>query len=51
MLGDAGGPIYFEDKLIGIVSWVEPCVAGQTNVNSRISSYANWMLSFTSADD
>ncbi|XP_037033478.1 chymotrypsin-2-like [Bradysia coprophila] len=49
--GDAGGPIIFNDAVVGIISWVEPCVAGQTTVNTRISSYINWITSFTNDDN
>lgn len=41
--GDAGSPIFFSGQLIGIASWVEPCTGGQTNVNTRISAYRDFI--------
>jgi len=41
--GDEGGPVIFEGRVVGIASWVQPCAAGQTNVNTRMSSYQDWI--------
>lgn len=43
--GDAGGPIIFNNRVVGIISWVEPCFGGTVNVNTRIATYVDWIIS------
>lgn len=41
--GDSGGPLIFEGKQIGIVSWGSPCANGYPDVYTRVSSYITWI--------
>ncbi|CRL05557.1 CLUMA_CG018167, isoform A [Clunio marinus] len=41
--GDIGGPIVHQNQVVGIVSWVDQCTAGQINVNTRMSDFSTWI--------
>uniref|UniRef100_A0A1E1WML3 Peptidase S1 domain-containing protein n=1 Tax=Pectinophora gossypiella TaxID=13191 RepID=A0A1E1WML3_PECGO len=43
--GDEGGPVYYDDIIIGIISWRRRCGnATQPSVNTRVASYTNWII-------
>lgn len=41
--GDSGGPLAADGKLIGIVSFGEPCAIGVPDVFARVSQYKDWI--------
>lgn len=41
--GDSGGPLVADGKLIGIVSWGNPCANDSPDVFTRVSSYVDWV--------
>lgn len=41
--GDSGGPLIYNNTLIGIASWVVPCGLGFPDGFTRISEYASWI--------
>ncbi|KAK9758495.1 Trypsin [Popillia japonica] len=43
--GDSGGPLVANGKLIGVVSWGNPCAIESPDVFTRVSSYVNWINS------
>ncbi|XP_017775837.1 PREDICTED: chymotrypsin-1-like [Nicrophorus vespilloides] len=45
-LGDTGGPLVdiSEGKLIGIISWMRPCVIGTPDVYTSIYHFRSWIL-------
>lgn len=42
-LGDSGGPLISDNKLIGIVSFARICALGYPDGYTRISAYADWI--------
>lgn len=42
-LGDSGGPLISDDKLIGIVSFAKVCAIGYPDGYTRISKYVDWL--------
>ncbi|XP_055551796.1 chymotrypsin-2-like [Wyeomyia smithii] len=42
-LGDAGGPLIYNDELVGILSWGIPCGEGMPDVFARISNHRAWI--------
>ncbi|CAG4926804.1 unnamed protein product [Colias eurytheme] len=42
--GDSGGPLAADNKLIGVVSWGNPCANGLPDVFSDVFAYRNWTL-------
>lgn len=42
-LGDSGGPLISDNKLIGIVSFARICALGYPDGYTRISTYAGWI--------
>lgn len=43
--GDSGGPMTYNGKLVGIVSWGSGCASSLPGVYTRVSSYAAWIES------
>lgn len=43
--GDSGGPLVANGKLIGVVSWGNPCAIESPDVFTRVSSYVKWINS------
>lgn len=41
--GDSGGPLIYEDKIIGISSWGLPCARGVPDGFTRVSEFADWI--------
>ncbi|CAD0204665.1 unnamed protein product [Chrysodeixis includens] len=45
-VGDAGGPMYYGNILVGIISWGEGCAGPYyPGVSTRIASYTDWIVS------
>ncbi|KAH9644497.1 hypothetical protein HF086_006030 [Spodoptera exigua] len=43
--GDFGGPLYYDDILVGILSWAEGCGTNSLPVvSTRVASYTNWII-------
>ncbi|XP_013149294.1 PREDICTED: trypsin, alkaline C-like [Papilio polytes] len=43
--GDAGGPLIYDNMVIGIASWGKTCANGTyPDVSTSVSSYTNWIL-------
>lgn len=43
-LGDSGGPLELDGKLVGILSWgIQPCATGTPEHFTRLSFYTNWI--------
>ncbi|XP_053684691.1 chymotrypsin-2-like [Sabethes cyaneus] len=42
-LGDAGGPLVYNNELVGILSWGIPCGEGMPDVYARISNHRAWI--------
>ncbi|XP_026736004.1 trypsin, alkaline C-like [Trichoplusia ni] len=42
--GDFGGPVYFSDILVGILSWGQGC-GDYPTVSTAVSSYTDWIVS------
>lgn len=40
---DSGGPLIMDGKLIGVVSWGEPCAKGYPDVFTRVSAFSDWI--------
>lgn len=47
-IGDAGSPLVFQNKLIGIASYGKACAIGAPEVYARITRFFNWILINTS---
>ncbi|KAG8222285.1 hypothetical protein J437_LFUL003266 [Ladona fulva] len=42
--GDSGGPLYVDNKNVGIVSWGQPCaIKGYPTVYTRVAEYIDWI--------
>nr|CAD7461459.1 unnamed protein product [Timema tahoe] len=41
--GDSGGPLVFGGRVIGIVSWGDPCALGVPDVYVRVSEFIDWI--------
>ncbi|XP_032671105.1 serine protease 53-like [Odontomachus brunneus] len=42
-MGDSGGPLIFNDQLVGVVSWGIPCAVGRTDVFTSVYYYRDWI--------
>ncbi|CAK1593653.1 unnamed protein product [Parnassius mnemosyne] len=43
--GDAGGPLYYDNIVIGIASWGKTCANGTyPDVSTSVASYTNWIV-------
>lgn len=42
-VGDSGGPLASDGRLIGVVSWGLPCAHGVPDVFTRLSTFAQWI--------
>lgn len=43
--GDSGGPVFYDNIVIGVVSWGEGCANKTTPaVNVAVSSYTDWIV-------
>lgn len=42
-LGDSGGPLILDNKIIGISSWAKICAIGYPDGFTRVSSYIKWI--------
>uniref|UniRef100_A0A2H1W591 SFRICE_013386 n=1 Tax=Spodoptera frugiperda TaxID=7108 RepID=A0A2H1W591_SPOFR len=43
--GDFGGPLYYDDILVGVLSWAEGCGSNSLPaVSTRVASYTNWII-------
>jgi trypsin len=43
--GDSGGPMYYSNVLIGIVSWGKGCANGTfPGVSTNVASYSDWIV-------
>ncbi|XP_049771181.1 mite allergen Der f 3-like [Schistocerca cancellata] len=46
--GDSGGPLLYEGKIVGMVSWSYECAAPPyPSVGTRVSSYVDWIIDNT----
>nr|ACE75318.1 chymotrypsin-like protein [Glyptapanteles indiensis] len=45
-LGDSGGPLIANDRLIGIISFGKMCAAGKPDVGTRVFYYSDWIRSY-----
>lgn len=45
--GDSGGPLVLNDSLIGLVSWGIPCAIGRPDMFTRVSSFVDWVTTYT----
>lgn len=43
--GDSGGPLTYNNSVIGIASWVIPCAVGWPDQWVRVSYFIDWILS------
>lgn len=44
-LGDTGNPLYYENILVGVLSWSTACADKYyPEVSTRVSSYTNWIV-------
>ena len=43
--GDAGGPLFVDNAVIGIISWRNPCGGDHPDVYARVSAHAEWIQS------
>lgn len=41
--GDSGGPLTWNGKVAGIVSWGRPCAIGYPDVFTRVSAFQDWV--------
>ncbi|XP_046387320.1 trypsin-7-like [Ischnura elegans] len=42
--GDAGGPLFLDEKQVGIISWGKPCAqSGYPTVFTEVSHYTEWI--------
>ncbi|XP_049804036.1 mite allergen Der f 3-like [Schistocerca nitens] len=47
--GDSGGPLLYEGKIVGVVSWGHECaVPPYPTIYTRVSSYVDWIIDRTS---
>lgn len=42
-LGDSGGPLFLDNKIIGISSWAKVCALGYPDGFTRVSPYVKWI--------
>lgn len=43
--GDAGGPLIYDDIVIGLASWGRTCANGTyPDVSTSVASYTNWIV-------
>lgn len=38
-----GAPLVYNDELVGLLSWSEPCGSGKPDVFTRIAHFYNWL--------
>lgn len=43
--GDSGGPLTYNNEIIGIASWIMPCAIGWPDQWARVSYFKDWILS------
>ncbi|KAF5287277.1 hypothetical protein FQR65_LT02150 [Abscondita terminalis] len=41
--GDSGGPLAYDNKLVGLVSWGRKCANGYPDIFTRVSGYVGWI--------
>ena len=43
--GDAGGPLFVNNAVVGVISWENPCGGEHPDVFAKVSSHAEWIES------
>lgn len=41
--GDSGGPLFNQNRLIGVASWAKRCAKGVPDGFTRVSEFADWI--------
>jgi hypothetical protein len=49
--GDSGGPMTYNGKLVGVVSWGSACAGSDPGVYTRVSWFANWIDGYLAIPD